>query len=165
MIGHYHGEITCIYGEKRITQGSISKAAITHIAFHEGCIYSSTTDGYFKRQLELSFAEGKVKEEEGKNYRFAVHEKNVFYKYHEIFISFQIIENCKANDCIKDANKMLAIVISYDGMAHIISRSFKIERMLRLTQANILAATFFSNPRGDLGVSAFVIDTEGNIYS
>jgi hypothetical protein len=50
-------------------------------------------------------------------------------------------------------------------MVHIVSRSFKMEKVLRLTQANILAATFFSNPLGELGVSAFVIDTEGEIYS
>lgn len=82
-----------------------------------------------------------------------------------MFVSFQMIENCKANEGIKDMNKLLAIVISYDGMVHIVSRSFKMERVLRITQANILAATFFSNPSGELGVSALAIDTEGEVHN
>lgn len=60
---------------------------------------------------------------------------------------------------------MLAILISYDGMVHIINRSFHLERMFRLTQTNILDAIFFSNPRESFGVSALMIDTYGDVYN
>ena len=90
---------------------------------------------------------------------------NSLYKYHVAIISFQMIENCKANEGLKDANKMLAILISYDGMVHIINRSFHLERMFRLTQTNILDAIFFSNPRESFGVSALMIDTYGDVYN
>jgi hypothetical protein len=118
----------------------------------------------FRRELNLQSAQWK--EGEGRNTRFVVHEKNACFKYHEMLVGFQMIEGCRLNEGIKkEGNKLLAIVISYDGIAHLISRSFRTTRMVTLSESSILAATFASNPLTDLGVTGYVVDAEGEIFN
>jgi hypothetical protein len=83
-----------------------------------------------------------------------------------MLVSFQIIDTCKSNESIKkEANKLLAIVISYDGFAHLLSRSFKVVKMLMISEVNILAAHFTNNPLSELGCKAHLVDTDGDIYN
>ena len=83
-----------------------------------------------------------------------------------MLVFFQIIDTCKSNESIKkDANKLLAIVISYDGFAHIISRSFKVVKMVMISEANILAAHLTNSPLSELGCKGHLVDTDGDIYN
>ena len=76
-----------------------------------------------------------------------IEERRGVYNYHKTLVCFQIIDACKSNESIKkEANKLLAIIISYDGFAHIISRSFKVVRMVMMTEADIMAGLFTIDP-------------------
>lgn len=74
-------------------------------------------------------------------------EKNSVYKYHALFVGFQILDNCKLNEDIpKESSKYLAILVSYDGVIHFINRSFRLARLLDITYSPVLAASFEANP-------------------
>ena len=70
-----------------------------------------------------------------------------------MLVTFELIEDCAYNRTVtKQDNKYLAILISYDGLAHIISRSFRLEKLVRLSQHNVITAFFQDNPTLELGV-------------
>lgn len=164
IVGHCTGEISYITANKKTTQlSSISRSPITQVTFHEGCVYSSSTDGVFRREMNLSMSQGK--EMQAKNFRLVVHEKNSTYRHSSMLISFQIISNCKANEAIlQENNKYLAIILSYDGLAHIISRAFQIRRMIDLNASYVPTAVFHSTA-SDLGVDCCAVDVEGAVFS
>lgn len=83
-----------------------------------------------------------------------------------MLVGFQIINNCKLNESIsKESHRYLAIVISYDGFAHFISREFKLEKMVRISYYSIPTASFYPNAISDLGTNGYMVDTEGAVYS
>jgi metal-dependent HD superfamily phosphatase/phosphodiesterase len=77
-----------------------------------------------------------------------------------------LIRNCKYNETIEKAeNKYEAILISYDGLAHIISRSFKLEKLVRLTENSIITAIFCTSTSSELGVEGLIVDIEGKVHT
>lgn len=118
---------------------SISNAPITKIEYSNGFIYSSTGEGVFKKQTLTSLGFWDNKRNQGKNSSILAYQKTKIYKYEDCFTTFQLIPACKYNNSItKEENKYLAIIISYDGFAHIVSNSMRLEKLVRLSHNNIL---------------------------
>jgi hypothetical protein len=68
---------------------------------------------------------------------------NDFYRTDKLIITFKVITDCLANKKIIDKkNQYLALLALFDGYIHIISKQFRCEKIVRITQ-NLLITVFF----------------------
>jgi hypothetical protein len=60
-----------------------------------------------------------------------------------LVVKFEIIEDCLANALItNDQNKYLAIVVTADGIMHVLSKKFEMLRMVRIFHGRMITAIF-----------------------
>lgn len=84
------------------------------------------------------------------------------YKCDSPILNFSIITHCKKNEkIVKEENQYLALIVTFEGMIHIISKSMKCERIVRISEFNILAAYNKINYDRELGIEGYYINSEG----
>ena len=139
VVGHHTGDISVVVDQKVENKIGFNGGPVTCIKVKDGHLYTSTTEGVFKRQpAALLGMEVKSNKKMSQFYT-----KGNTFSCNSLIICFEIITNCGYNKSVPvEGHQHEAVLACYDGFLYVISREMNEEMKIRVSHDKMLTGTF-----------------------